>query len=332
MAGRKYDPERVAQAALLPPPVSPEGDRLWTIGQRSLIDVTDDCWLWTGRVDDDGYGRSTNGRLAHRVSYQYWVGEIPDGHHVDHACHNADLTCTGAPCLHRRCVRPDHLQARDAIDNMSDQYSTRRSHCSNGHELTAENAIPGPGRRRICRACRRLYVDSGGQFHPRPFPVGPPTRQYDESTGLREALKAGDSDTREIHLRDGAVALVDAADWPLVQRYRWYLRIESNHWVYARGIRRVNGKTEWVMLHRLLMQPPRGQRVYHRSGNGLDNRRANLRLGARTTGVSWNSKLGKWRAFSRIDGKYRSLGHFVTKDEAVNACAAVAPDSLRPAA
>lgn len=56
------------------------------------------CWLWTGHRDNDGYGGFGKGLLAHRWSYEYFVGSIPKGHDVDHLCRN------------RACVHPEHLE------------------------------------------------------------------------------------------------------------------------------------------------------------------------------------------------------------------------------
>lgn len=318
MGGRKYDPEQLARASSLPPPVASFAGG-WTLGQRSLIDVTDHCWYWTGRVDRDGYGRSTSGRLAHRLAYQYWVGAIPDGYHVDHACHNVDLSCTdGSTCMHRRCVNPDHLKARLAVENLGDQYPTRRTHCTKGHEFTADNTVARSNGSRACRTCR-----NEPERRARTFWVcrSKAARPYDAAAGgVRVELRATDESCCELTLKGGLVALVDAADWSLVSRYKWYPRVDRDHWVYARGIRRVNGKTEWVVLHRLIMEPDRGQRVYHRNRHGLDNRRSNLQIGPKTSGVTWNGKLGKWRAYTKTDGKRRSLGHFIDHQDAVRAC------------
>lgn len=230
-----------------------------------------------GRVDRDGYGRSTNGKIAHRLAYEYWVGPIPDGQHVDHACHNSDPTCTnGATCMHRRCVRPDHLRARPAVENLADQYTARKTHCKQGHEFTTANtalrAVGGHGRR-VCRTC------NGGSRPSRTARLSvlaPRTRvQY-------VPLASAEASTCEVPLKGDLVALVDAADWPLVSTYKWYPRVDRGHWLYARGIRRVAGKTEWVVMHRLVMRPERGQAVRHRNSNGLDNRRSNLEFSWRT--------------------------------------------------
>ena len=51
----------------------------------------DECWNWEFGKTLDGYGRVTvNGRrhYIHRVSYETYVGPIPDGLVIDHECHN----------------------------------------------------------------------------------------------------------------------------------------------------------------------------------------------------------------------------------------------------
>lgn len=58
------------------------------------------CWLWTGRVNKDGYGvTSLKGKhyMAHRLAWQELRGNIPQGLCVCHKCDTAE------------CVNPDHL-------------------------------------------------------------------------------------------------------------------------------------------------------------------------------------------------------------------------------
>ena len=96
---------------------------------------TDHCWFWTGRPNRDGYGVigiTENGRkknhMAHRASYEAFVGPIPHGMVIDHLCRN------------RACVRPEHLEPVLHEVNVRRGASTERgTHCGNGHEFTKAN-------------------------------------------------------------------------------------------------------------------------------------------------------------------------------------------------
>jgi hypothetical protein len=70
------------------------------------------CWLWSGRLDKDGYGSLRDGqkmKRAHRVSWEIHHGPIPKGLGVLHKCNNPT------------CVNPEHLKIGDHKDNMSDR-------------------------------------------------------------------------------------------------------------------------------------------------------------------------------------------------------------------
>lgn len=136
---------------------------------------------------------------------------------------------------------------------------------------------------------------------------------------------------KEIALTCGAVALVDDEDFERVNAYRWYLNIvnPSHRVQYARS-----GTVGH--MHRFLLDAPRGMDVDHINHDGLDNRRANLRLCTRADnirngrkhrngktsrfkGVSWSGWHHTWRATLMLRRRQLFLGYFANEIDAAHA-------------
>ncbi len=109
------------------------------------------CWPWKGFVNDRGYGSLTiNGRSykAHRLSYEWANGPIPEGLQIDHLCRV------------RHCVNPGHMEAVTQATNIRRGVSptaknARKTHCPQGHHYDEENTYVKPSGYRICRICKR---------------------------------------------------------------------------------------------------------------------------------------------------------------------------------
>lgn len=88
------------------------------------------------------------GQQAHRVAYELFVAEIPEGFDLDHLCRN------------RGCVNPDHLEPVTRRENLLrgetiPARNARITHCPQGHPYDAENTRIRPCGRRRCAACNR---------------------------------------------------------------------------------------------------------------------------------------------------------------------------------
>ncbi|WP_431978324.1 HNH endonuclease signature motif containing protein [Propionibacterium freudenreichii] len=133
-----------ARGVIMPRYVMSERDasRFWSKVEFS------DCWNWIGRLDN-GYGRFWVGGgslLAHRVSWNLLVGEIPEPLQLDHLCRN------------RGCVNPDHLQPVDIATNVLrgagvTAANARKTRCKRGHPLRGKNLAINTRGQRVCRAC-----------------------------------------------------------------------------------------------------------------------------------------------------------------------------------
>ena len=138
-----------------------------------------------------------------------------------------------------------------------------------------------------------------------------------------------EGETAYITLTQGFTAVIDAADVPLVARWNWCAHVQAGT-VYAQRTDHSGPKKRKVYLHRAIMGDPDGLDVDHRDGDGLNNRRNNLRKATtsqnicnqrirsdNTSGLKGVSpRYGKWQARITAHGKTRSLGWFPTPESA----------------
>ncbi len=136
-----------------------------------------------------------------------------------------------------------------------------------------------------------------------------------------------DPDIRRIPVGKGLFALVDAADYEKVRKYRWCASVHGRN-VYA--VTTINGRS--VTMHRLLMKPRKGYVVDHIDGNGLNNRRCNLQVCTRAQNLANQTPRGgasqyvgvyryrdRWAANVSRQGKCYYVGTFDDEVEAAKA-------------
>lgn len=138
------------------------------IAHRLFSKIKEDkngCWIWQGTKNGAGYGtiglgRKSEGKgFAHRVSYEIFVGPIPEGQLV---CHRCDV---------KLCVNPTHLFCGTHNENMQDMVHKGRS--NKGDSWWTPDRKSGrctcKGEKHGCSKLRRSQVleirklfDSGG--------------------------------------------------------------------------------------------------------------------------------------------------------------------------
>ncbi len=130
-----------------------------------------------------------------------------------------------------------------------------------------------------------------------------------------------------VPLTQGKFALIDDEDYKLVSLYNWRWLSTRN---YAQTSIQQNGTWRTIQMHRLILNAPKGVEVDHVNGNGLNNRRSNIRLCTRSENMrnrrgwklneSWGSS---FKGVHRMkDGRFRAqifLGTFDTELEAAHA-------------
>ena len=145
---------------------------------------------------------------------------------------------------------------------------------------------------------------------------------------------------KEIPLTQGKIALVDDVDYEQLAKHRWYSNKReypnSSRWYAQRNAKHtdaVNGR-KIVYMHQAIMGVKNNLEIDHINGDGLDNRRANLRFCSHSEnmanqrktrgssiykGVSWHKAARKWSAKIKQSGHKMHIGYFDAEEEAARA-------------
>lgn len=139
--------------------------------EEKYVKQENGCWLWNSTntkqarhgakwpygqfaLCKDGWKKVV---MAHRFSYELYIGPIPKGLSLDHLCRNT------------LCVNPAHLEPVTHSENCKRgrhaqvirERASLVTHCPQGHEYSGENLYVKPNGRRECRECVR---ESGRRY------------------------------------------------------------------------------------------------------------------------------------------------------------------------
>ena len=142
---------------------------------------------------------------------------------------------------------------------------------------------------------------------------------------------------KKIKLTQGKFALVDDEDFEWLNQWKWYY-FPHRKTGYAERRIRIPGngrKRKTIRMHRLILDAPDGVLVDHKHGNGLDNRRSEIRLCNRSEngfnrgktkqnssglkGAYWQKQINRWYSRITVYKKDIYLGTFDTAEQATEA-------------
>jgi len=115
---------------------------------------------------------------------------------------------------------------------------------------------------------------------------------------------------RSINISRGATTIVDDEDFDLLNSYNWSSIPKDNTDYVVRKGRRRTCEPRTVQMHRQIMGYPVGVQIDHINGNGLDNRKSNLRIASVQTN-SFNRAKPRVLCTSRYKGVLQRKGKVI---------------------
>lgn len=139
---------------------------------------------------------------------------------------------------------------------------------------------------------------------------------------------------KRIKLTQNKFTIVDDSDYEWLNQYKWYFSQQRGSG-YSHRTPFINGKKKMVSMHRFILGVENNMEVDHINGNGLDNRRSNLRISTHQQnicnqklrfdntsgykGVSLDKRYRKWKSFIYTKNKQHGLGYYSNIKEAAKA-------------
>jgi hypothetical protein len=136
----------------------------------------------------------------------------------------------------------------------------------------------------------------------------------------------------EIEFRGGQVCKIDKSDLLIFAQYSWFsVKAHNTHYLYR------NGDSKTIAFHTEIMKTPNGLEIDHINGDGLDNRKANLRIVTHLINqnnfvarplrngkskyryVNWCNSRNIWRVQVRYNDKTKTVGSYDDELEAAHA-------------
>lgn len=113
-----------------------------------------ECWIWTGQLDQTGYGVLKYHQKAYKAHRAMWAlrnGPIPEG---KYACHKCDTPA---------CINPEHIFIGTQGDNMKDAKRKGRTRANRGRsddEIRMAKAMVRGGMPRS-KVAKHFGIDTG---------------------------------------------------------------------------------------------------------------------------------------------------------------------------
>jgi hypothetical protein len=141
---------------------------------------------------------------------------------------------------------------------------------------------------------------------------------------------------KEIILTQGKVAIVDDEDFDYLNQWKWYASKDRYKFYAVRNITISKGKQKSISMHRLISNNINTKmHTDHLNGNGLDNRKINLRICTHSQnlmnsklrkdstsgfkGVTYCKRNNKYASVIKLNRKLIWLGYFIDPIDAARA-------------